>query len=161
MCIVARTNGSLTDGSCVRGGYNLISVTEHKTAVRVRYAETDQMGVVYYANYYVWMEVARVEYCQAVGFRYRQMEIEDGIFLAVAESQCRYVSPARFDDHVVILTRVTDVSKRFVTFEYEMNVEGRRVATGKTRHIFLGRDLRPVRLPEKYLDLFPKIAEEN
>jgi acyl-CoA thioester hydrolase len=133
-------------------------VAPHITTVRVRYAETDQMGVVYYANYLVWMEVARVEYCQAIGFRYREMEIEDGIFLAVSESHCRYVSPARFDDHVVISTEVTDVSRRFVSFDYIMSIEGRRVATGRTRHIFLGRDLRPVRLPDKYLDLFPAPA---
>ncbi len=126
-----------------------------ETRLRVRYAETDQMGVVYYANYLVWMEVARVEFCQAIGFRYREMEIEDGIFLAVSESHCRYVSPARFDDEVVVVTSVSDVSRRFVTFHYEMSVEGRRVCTGSTRHIFLGRDLRPVRLPDKYLDLFP------
>ncbi len=123
----------------------------------MRYAETDQMGVVYYANYLVWMEVARVEYCQAIGFRYREMEIEDGIFLAVCESYCRYVSPARFDDQVVISTLVTDISRRFVSFDYEMTIEGRRVATGRTRHIFLSRDLRPVRLPDKYFDQFPAL----
>ena len=61
-------------------------MTPHISKIRVRYAETDQMGVVYYANYLVWMEVARVEYCKAIGFRYRDMELEDGIFLAVAES---------------------------------------------------------------------------
>jgi len=161
---VAETNGSLTDCACIHGRYNLKFVESHRKShrsiVRVRYAETDQMGVVYYANYLVWMEVARVEYCQAIGFRYREMEIEDGIFLAVAESHCRYVSPARFDDEVLIQTRVTDVSRRFVSFDYEMSVDGRRVSTGRTRHIFLGRDLRPVRLPDKYLDLFPAPERE-
>src|SRR5579872_3137513 len=110
-------------------------MTVHQTRLRVRYAETDQMGVVYYANYLIWMEVARVEYCQSIGFHYRHMELEDGIFLAVAESHCRYASPARFDDRICISTRVTDVNRRFVTFDYEMTTQGRRVATGRTRHI--------------------------
>ncbi len=66
---------------------------QHVTSVRVRYAETDQMGIVYYANYLVWMEVARVEYCRAIGFHYKDMELDDGILLAVAESHCRYLSP--------------------------------------------------------------------
>ena len=76
-------------------------VPSHLTRIRVRYAETDQMGVVYYANYLVWMEVARVEYCSAIGFRYKDMEMEDGVLLAVVEAQCRYHSPARFDEEVL------------------------------------------------------------
>ncbi len=116
------------------------------------------MGVVYYANYLVWMEVARVDYCRAAGFRYKDMEREDGILLAVAESRCRYVSPAHFDEEISIATSVPDVSRRFVSFDYEMTCNGRRVATGQTRHIFLKRnadgELRPVRLPDKYAVLF-------
>ncbi len=69
----------------------------HQTHLRVRYAETDQMGVVYYANYLVWMEVTRVDYCKSVGFSYEELEREDGIFLAVSEAHCRYHYPARFD----------------------------------------------------------------
>jgi acyl-CoA thioester hydrolase len=71
-----------------------------ETRLRVRYAETDRMGVVYYANYLVWMEVGRVELCKSLGFSYRSMEEEDGVQLAVAESSCRYRYPARFDDEV-------------------------------------------------------------
>jgi acyl-CoA thioester hydrolase len=66
----------------------------HQTRLRVRYAETDQMGVVYYANYLVWMEVARVEYCKSVGFSYQEMERDDGVYLAVSEAHCRYLYPA-------------------------------------------------------------------
>ena len=112
------------------------------------------MGVVYYANYLVWMEVARVEYCQAIGFRYKDMEQDDGILLAVAESHCRYLSPARFDDEVTVVTRVPEANRRFVTFEYEMSCDARKLATGQTRHIYLSREFRPVRLPDKYLGLF-------
>jgi acyl-CoA thioester hydrolase len=124
------------------------------TRIRVRYAETDQMGVVYYANYLVWMEVARVDYCKSIGFNYKDMEIADGIYLAVAESHCRYIGPARFDDEVSILTSVSRASRRLVTFDYEMTCDGRRLAEGQTRHVFLNREFRPVRLPEKYRILF-------
>jgi acyl-CoA thioester hydrolase len=120
--------------------------------VRVRYAETDQMGVVYYANYLVWMEVARVEYCKSVGFSYEEMEREDGIFLAVAEARCRYLHPARFDQDVTIETTLSDAHSRMVSFAYEIRLtqDGRKLATGETKHVFVGRDLKPVRLPEKY-----------
>ena len=75
-----------------------------ETTLRVRYAETDQMGVVYYANYLIWMEVGRVEFCRAQGIRYRDMEEADGILLVVAEANCRYLAPARYDDEVRIVT---------------------------------------------------------
>jgi acyl-CoA thioester hydrolase len=128
----------------------------HETRIRVRYAETDQMGVVYYANYLVWMEVGRVEYCKARGFEYKQMELEDGVFLAVAEARCRYASPARFDEEVIIRTWVEQANPRMVLFAYEMRLAagGRKLATGETKHIFLGRDLRPCRMPEKYRGKF-------
>jgi len=129
-------------------------VPAHETTIRVRYAETDQMGIVYYANYLIWMEVARVDYCRSIGFHYKDMELDDGVLLAVAESHCRYVSPARFDEEILIATSVTDVNRRFVSFAYEMTCGRRRVAIGQTRHVFLNRALRPVRLPEKYATLF-------
>jgi acyl-CoA thioester hydrolase len=124
----------------------------NETRIRVRFAETDQMGIVYHANYLIWMEVGRVAYCKARGFEYKQMELQDGIFLAVAEARCRYSSPARFDEEVVIRTWVTEANPRMVRFAYEMLLAegGRKLATGETKHIFLGRDLRPCRLPEKY-----------
>jgi len=128
----------------------------HETRIRVRYAETDQMGVVYHANYLVWMEVGRVAYCKARGFEYKQMELQDGVFLAVAEAHCRYSSPARFDEEVVIRTWVEEANPRMVRFAYEMVLaeDGRKLATGQTKHIFLGRNLRPCRLPEKYRESF-------
>jgi acyl-CoA thioester hydrolase len=100
------------------------------------------------------MEVARVDFCRAVGFHYKDMELDDGVLLAVAESHCRYVSPARFDQEITIMTTVPDVNRRFVSFNYEMTCEGRKVATGQTRHVFLSRQLRPIRLPDKYAALF-------
>ena len=123
---------------------------------RVRYAETDQMGVVYYANYLVWMEVGRVEYCRALGFNYRDMEKEDGIGLAVAEANCRYRYPARYDEEIVVKTGVSESSSRMIKFSYDIQnaATGRTLATGYTKHIFVGPDMRPVKLPEKYRSLF-------
>jgi acyl-CoA thioester hydrolase len=134
--------------------HHIASVLPTVTKLRARYAETDQMGVVYYANYLVWMEVARVDFCRAIGFDYKEMELEDGIFLAVAESHCRYRSPARFDEEITIETTAQDANRRMVTFQYEMLCGERRVAAGQTRHVFVGRNMRPVQLPDKYASLF-------
>jgi len=125
-----------------------------ETRIRVRYAETDQMGVVYYANYLVWMEVARVELCKACGFNYRDMERDDGVLLAVAEANCRYKFPARFDDQVTVRSGIEEANTRMVTFQYEMSAEGKVLATGFTRHIYVSREMQRVRLPDKYRALF-------
>jgi len=128
----------------------------HKTSFRVRYAETDQMGVVYYANYLVWMELGRAEYCRAAGIRYRDMELEDGVRLAVVEAHCRYLYPAHYDEEIAVKTWVAKANKRIVEFEYEISEAetGRQLASGTTKHIFLGKDMRPVKLPEKYQPMF-------
>ena len=127
-----------------------------ETRLRVRYAETDQMGVVYYANYLVWMEVGRVALCKALGFSYREMEREDGVLLAVAEACCRYRSPARYDDEVIVKTWIEEANTRMATFGYEMRLaEGdRTLATGHTRHIFVNREIHRAQLPKKYHAMF-------
>jgi acyl-CoA thioester hydrolase len=123
-----------------------------ETRVRVRYAETDQMGVVYHANYLVWMEVGRVEFWRAAGLRYRDMEREDGILLVVAEVNCRYCSAAFYDEDIIIRTRIAESKPRMIRFAYEIvsGDDGRVIATGETKHVFCGRDRKPMRVPEKY-----------
>ena len=130
--------------------------TAIETRLRVRYAETDQMGVVYYSNYLVWMEVGRGALCSALGFSYGDMEREDGVLLAVAEACCRYRSPARYDDEVIVKTWIEEANTRMATFNYEMRLAegGRVLATGHTRHIFVDREMRRARLPEKYHAMF-------
>jgi acyl-CoA thioester hydrolase len=127
-----------------------------QTRIRVRYAETDQMGVVYHANYLVWMEIGRVELCRARGVNYSEMEAQDGIFLVVVEAQCRYHSPARYDEEVLVETWIRESGLRMVRFAYEMRAAGgnRKIAIGETGHVFCGRDMHPRRLPEKYRALF-------
>ncbi len=92
----------------------------HETRFRVRYSETDQMGVVYYANYLVWMELGRAEYCRAAGIRYRDMEVDDGVRLAVVEAHCRYLHPARYDEEIAVKTWVAKANRRMVEFEYDI-----------------------------------------
>ncbi|HXW57427.1 MAG TPA: thioesterase family protein [Candidatus Cybelea sp.] len=132
------------------------------TTVRVRYAETDQMGVVYYANYFAWFEVGRVELCRQLGFEYKRMEKEDDSFIVVAEASCRYKRPARFDDLLTIRTRVTGTQRRTVRFGYEIfDDAGQLIATGETLHVVCDRAGRPKSLPgkyRKYFDLAPQGA---
>ncbi len=128
-----------------------------ETTVRVRYAETDQMGVVYYANFFVWFEVARVELMRHLGFSYKQMEIEGDSFVVVAKASCTYKQPARFDDVIRIRTQVSDSRKRTITFSYEVFNDGANslIATGETLHVICDSKGRPKSLPEKYRKYFP------
>lgn len=128
-----------------------------ETRLRVRYAETDQMGIVYYANYFVWMEVGRVAYCRDAGFAYRDMEREGGVMLTVTEATCRYRAAARFDDEVRVRTWLAEVRSRTVRFAYEMHgaSDDRLLVTGETLHMVCDREGKPVRLPEQYRRFFP------
>ena len=127
------------------------------TTIRVRYAETDQMGVVYHGNFFTWFEVGRVELCRQLGFEYKLMESEDDSYIVVAEAHCRYKRPARFDDLLVVRTRVTQAQRRTVRFGYEVFNEatGEVIATGETLHVICDRAGRPKSLPEKYRAYFP------
>jgi acyl-CoA thioester hydrolase len=124
--------------------------------LRVRYAETDQMGIVYHANYLVWMEIGRVEYCRAAGIVYRDMERDDGVLLTVVEASCRFLAPAFYDDEVTVRTWVEDANPRMLRFGYEMleHAANRRLATGETKHFFCNRERKPIKLPDKYRAAF-------
>jgi acyl-CoA thioester hydrolase len=118
------------------------------TSLRVRYAETDQMRVVYYANYFAWFEVARCEALREAGYTYRQLE-EAGILLPVIEATCRYFQPARYDDELAVTASGQLMSPVRIAFEYELvrQGDGVRLATGRTVHAATGADGRPCRLP--------------
>jgi acyl-CoA thioester hydrolase len=119
--------------------------------VRVRYAETDQMGVAYYANHFVWFELGRTEYLRQRGHVYRELEEKEGCFITVADAHCRYHSPARYDDVLTVRTRVKEVRTRVIAFNYEVLAEdGRKVASGETLHVITDRQGRPRTLPERY-----------
>ena len=132
----------------------------HDATIRVRYAETDQMGVVYHANYLVWFEVGRVELMRAHGFEYRLMEIEDDCHIVVVNAQCRYVKPAKYDDVLRVRTRIAETMNRMIRYSYELyrDADGALLATGETTHVVCGGDGKPKRLPEKYRARFAALA---
>jgi acyl-CoA thioester hydrolase len=128
------------------------ALAAHVSRLRVRYAETDQMGVVYYANYLIWMEVGRVELVRSLGLDYKQLEHTEGLYLSVIEANCRYLYPARYDEEIAVETRITEANNRVVEFGYRvLSLNPDRVlAKGRTRHIWLNREFRPTRLPAQY-----------
>jgi acyl-CoA thioester hydrolase len=124
--------------------------------VRVRYAETDQMGVVYHANYLVWFEIGRVDFIRSMGMDYRSMEREDGLGIAVVDVSARYKSPARYDDELKIETRLTAARGAVIKFAYRViRVEDDVVlCEGETIHVVVDREMKKQSLPDKYASRF-------
>lgn len=132
----------------------------HDVTIRVRYAETDQMGVVYHSNYLIWFEVGRVEIMRSLGFDYKQMEAEDDCYLVVAEVQCRYHHPARYDELITVRTRILAAKNRMLKFGYELfrQSDQKLLATGYTTHISCRRDGHVKHFPVKYKNAFLAIV---
>jgi acyl-CoA thioester hydrolase len=126
------------------------------TRVRVRYAETDQMGVVYHANYLIWFEVGRVEMMRQLGVAYSTMEQEEGALIAVVEATARYKAPARYDDELIIRTRISMAKVSMLKFKYEvLRVSDEALlCEGETVHLVVGRDMKRRNLPPRYVELF-------
>jgi acyl-CoA thioester hydrolase len=124
--------------------------------LRVRYAETDQMGVVYHANYFIWFEVGRVELLRQLGFSYRDMEQNDHCFIAVVDARCRYKAPARYDDEVIVRTHLRNVRESLVHFGYELvrMSDGLVLAEGETTHIVTDAEMKVRAIPQKYMKVF-------
>ena len=120
--------------------------------LRVRYAETDQMGVVYYANYLIWFEIGRVELLRQLGFDYKQMEIEDDCWIPVVEANCRYKAPARYDDELVVETEVAAMRSSVIKFRYRVvrAVDRQLLAEGESTHVVTDSKMQKRPLPEKY-----------
>lgn len=119
-----------------------------ETLVRVRYQETDNMGVVYYANYFVWFEIARTEYLREMGISYKRIE-EKGMYLMVASATCNYKSPARYDDVVRIETWIPKIKNSSLEFAHKLFVGDRLIATGESVHVFVNKSGKPVRIPDE------------
>lgn len=127
----------------------------NETRIRVRYAETDQMGVVYHSNHFIWFEVGRVELLRQLGFSYREMEEQDHCAIAVVEAKCRYRAPARYDDEIVVRTRLLNVRESVIHFGYELcRADGLLLAEGETTHIVTDGNMKVMALPEKYMSVF-------
>ncbi len=129
-------------------------VTE--TCVRVRYAETDQMGVVYHSNFFIWFEVGRVELLRELGFSYKEMEEQDGCYIAVVDARCRYRAPAHYDDEIIIRTYLKNVRGSLIHFGYEAvrASDGTLLADGETTHIVTDAQMKKRDLPKKYMERF-------
>jgi len=132
----------------------------HDATVRVRYAETDQMGVVYHANFFIWFEVGRVELIRALGIEYKRMEVEDDCHIVVADAHCRYHQSARYDEVLRIRTRIKESRNRMIKFFYEVfrDSDNTLLATGTTMHVICGSNGRPKLLPEKYRSVFDRVV---
>jgi len=124
----------------------------HETEIRVRYAETDQMGIVHHSNYLIWFEAGRSDLCRAKGFSYKEMEEEENAIMVVAESYCRYKSPAHYDDVLKIRTKVGEIRSRSLRFFYEVvRVSDQMlIAEGETLHLVTDKDRQVRKLPEIY-----------
>ena len=131
-------------------------MTMAETRVRVRYAETDQMGVVYHANYLVWFEVGRVEYIRQMGLDYRSMEEEENAMIAVVEATARYKAPARYDDELIVRTTLAGVRGPIVRFRYAVvrAADELLLCEGETVHLVVGRDMKTREMPERYAEKF-------
>ena len=127
----------------------------HEAYLRVRYAETDKMGMVYHANYLIWFEIGRTEFCRARGFSYRDMEENENAFLVVAESYCRYKAPAYYDDVLIVRTHITELRRRSLRFGYEIVRESDLtvIAEGETGHVVTDGNGRVRSLPQAFAEL--------
>ena len=132
----------------------------NETRIRVRYAETDQMGVVYHANHFIWFEVGRVEFLRQLGFSYKDMEKQDDCFIAVVDARCRYKAPALYDDEVIVRTRLKNIRESVIHFGYELvrASDAAVLAEGETTHIVADSQMRKTALPEKYMKVFREAA---
>jgi acyl-CoA thioester hydrolase len=134
---------------------------------RVRYAETDQMGIVYYANYLVWFEIGRVELLRSLGLAYSQMEIDHKLILPVVEATCRYRAPARYDDEILIETRPALLRGSVLKFAYRILRNGsdgqnhKLLAEGETVHVVCDADLNKMPLPEQYASALRGMISEK
>jgi len=124
----------------------------HETEIRVRYAETDQMGIVHNSNYLIWFEVGRSEFCQARGFSYKEMEEKDNALMVVAESYCRYKLPAYYEDVLTVRTKVEELRSRSLRFVYEIYraADDALIAVGETLHLVTDANKKVRSLPERY-----------
>ena len=131
--------------------------------LRVRYAETDQMGVVYHANHFIWFEVGRVELLRQFGFSYRDMEQNDGCFIAVVDARCRYKAPVRYDDEVIVRTQLKNVRESLVHFGYELVrvSDGILLAEGETTHLVTDAEMKVRAIPEKYMRAFQEAVGKS
>lgn len=124
----------------------------HENEIRVRYAETDKMGIAHHSNYLIWFEAGRSDLCRAKGFSYKDMEDKDDALMVVAESYTRYKSPAFYEDIIVIRTRIAEIRSRSIRFIYEVvrPADGVLLAEGETLHLVTDSNKKVRQIPDIY-----------
>lgn len=142
-----------SDAAAAPAVRNVGPLAEHTMETRVTYRDTDQMGMVYYANYFVYFEMGRTDLLRSMGRTYRSCE-EDGIYLPVLEAHCQYLASARYDDVLLITARVTRWTRAALDFEYEVRRKdgGELLVRGATKHAFMNADGRIIRAGERILN---------
>jgi acyl-CoA thioester hydrolase len=135
----------------------------HEVRLRVRYAETDKMGVVYHSHFFVWMEIGRVELMRSLGFDYKRMEVEDDCHLPVVDARCRYKSPAYYDEEIVVRTELRNLRDSLIHFGYSILRErdGALLAEAETTHIVVNAQMEKKALPERYRTAFAAIKPRS
>ena len=135
----------------------------HETEIRVRYAETDKMGIVHHSNYLIWFEAARSELCRARGFSYKAMEEQDNSLMVVAETYCRYKSPAFYEDVLTVRTQVAEIRSRSIRFIYEIfrESDATLLAEGETLHVVTDENKKVKLIPEIYRERLLAGSESN
>ncbi len=137
-----------------------VAWVQTETRLTVRYAETDQMGIVHHANYAVWFEAGRTDFIRQAGYSYSDIE-RQGVWLPLYELRCRFLSPARYEDEVVVTTRLKSFSRVRLIFAYEVYrpADGKLLATGETHHAWTTPDLKPVNLQKAMPELYQLLRQ--
>ena len=136
----------------------------HETQIRVRYAETDKMGIVHHSNYLIWFEIGRSEFCRARGFSYKEMEERDNALMVVAEAYCRYKSPSYYEDVLTLRTKIAEIRSRSIRFTYEIYrpTDQTLLAEGETLHLVTDENKKVRTLPEIYKEkLLTEVTDAN
>ena len=131
-----------------------------ETTIRVRYAETDQMGIVYHANYFTWFEIARTEFLRSFSIDYRELETQN-VLLPVIDVGCKYITSAKYDDEVIIKTKITRIKGVRLEFNYQVyrKIDNVLLAEGYTKHAFVDKQLKPVNFRRKFNELWDELNE--
>lgn len=132
----------------------------NKLNIRVSYRDTDKMGVVYYANYFVFFEMGRTELMRQIGFTYDEME-KQGLYFPVINAQCNYHAPAHYDDLITVETTISELKNVTVTFSYKIKCDDKVLVTGSTKHPLVNYAFKPTRIPQNLKDLLQGHVENN
>jgi len=137
-----------------------VNAAVNETRVRVRYAETDQMGVVYHSNHFIWFEIGRVELMRQLGITYKDIERDEDCYIAVVDARCRYKAPALYDEELIVRTSLKNVRESVIHFTYELkrSTDGMLLAEGETMHIVTDKQMKVRALPAKYMRAFRAAA---